>query len=274
MSKNDVFVHSTATVHPRAQLDSGVWIGPYSFIGEKVTIHKGTKIDAHVYIDGLTEVGESNHFSPFSSVGTEPQDITYKGEETLVKIGDRNNFREFLTVHRGTVKGGGKTVIGNDNYFMTYSHIGHDCFIGNETYFTNAATLGGHVTVEDYTTVGAFCGVHQFCRIGKYAFIGGFSVIDQDVLPFCRVAGMRPILIYGLNSIGLRRNGFSRERIKALKEMFKIFFYSDLNTKQAVKKIKEQFPSGEDRDEIVNFIQFSKRGVIKKVSEKWDSELE
>jgi len=274
MSKNEIFVHSTAIVHPKARLDAGVWIGPYSFIGEKVAIHKNTRIDAHVFIDGLTEVGKSCQFSPFSSIGTEPQDITYKGEDTLVKIGDRNIFREFITVNRGTIKGGGQTVIGNDNYFMAYSHIGHDCFVGNETYFINTASLGGHVTVEDYTTVGAFSGIHQFCRVGKHAFIGGFSVITQDVLPFCRVAGIRPILIYGLNAIGLRRRGFSNERIKVLKEIFKIFFHSGLNTTQAVERIKEKFPPGEDRDEIINFIQSSKRGIIKKADEKWDSKLE
>lgn len=273
MSQNEVIVHSTATVHPKARLDAGVWIGPYSCIGEKVTIHKNTRVDAHVFIDGLTEVGEGCHFSPFSSVGTEPQDITYKGEETLVKIGDRNFFREFVTINRGTVKGGGKTVIGNDNYFMAYSHVGHDCFVGSENTFINGATLGGHVTVEDYTTVGAFSGVHQFCRVGKYAFIGGFSVITQDVLPFCRVAGIRPIYLYGLNVIGLRRRGFSNERIRDLKEIFKIFFYSDLNTTQALEKVKEQLPPKEDRDEIIHFVQASKRGIVKKISEKWDSEL-
>ena len=273
MRTNDIFVHSTATVHPEARVEAGVWIGPYSFIGEKVTIRKNTRIDAHVFIDGLTEIGESCHFSPYSSVGTEPQDITYKGEDTLVKIGDRNIFREFITVNRGTVKGGGQTVVGNDNYFMAYSHIGHDCFVGNETIFINAAILGGHVTVEDFATIGALSGIHQFCRIGKHAFIGGYSVLTQDVVPFCRVAGNRPILLYGLNIIGLRRRGFSNERIKNLKEIFKIFFYSDLNTTQAVEKIKEKFPPGEDRDEIINFVLSSQRGIIKKTAEKWDIEL-
>ena len=273
MRENDIFVHSTATVHPKARLDAGVWIGPYSFIGEKVTIGKNTRIDAHVFIDGLTEIGENCRFSPYSSMGTEPQDITYKGEDTLVKVGDRNFFREFMTVNRGTAKGGRETVIGNDNYFMAYSHVGHDCFVGNETMFINGATLGGHVTVEDYATVGAFSGIHQFCRVGKHAFIGGFSGIIQDVLPFCRVAGIRPILLFGLNVVGLRRRGFSNERIKDLKEIFKIFFYSDLNTTQAIERIMKKFPPGEDRDEIIDFIQSSRRGIVKKTSEKWDTEL-
>ncbi len=274
MKENEVFIHPTSTVHPKARLGQGVWIGPYSFVGDKVTIHKKTRFAAYVHIDGLTEIGESCLFSPFSSIGTEPQDLTYKGEETLVKIGDRNIFREGTTVHRGTAKGGGKTLIGNDNYFMAYSHIAHDCLVGNETVFIQGATLGGHVFVEDYTTVGAFSAVHQFCRVGRYAFIGGYSVITQDVLPFCRVAGMRPTLLYGLNVIGLRRRGFSRERIKILKEIFKIFFYSDLNSTQALEKIKEQIPAGEDRDEVINFVLSSKRGVIKKVSEQWEADWE
>jgi UDP-N-acetylglucosamine acyltransferase len=272
MSGNEVFIHSTATVHPKARLDSGVWIGPYSFIGEKVTIHKDTRIDAHVCADGLAEIGESCRFFAFSSIGTEPQDVDYQGEETLVKIGDRNIFREFMTVNRGTVKGGGKTVIGNDNYFMAYSHVGHDCLVGNETVFINAATLAGHVTVDDCATVGAFSGVHQFCRVGRHAFIGGYSVIVQDVLPFCRVAGARPTHIYGLNAIGLRRKGFKRERLKALQEMFRIIFYSDLNTSQALEKIKKEMPASKDRDEIISFIRASERGLIKKTAEKWEEE--
>ena len=274
MSKNEVFIHTSATVHPKARLESGVWIGPCSVIGEKVTIHKNTRIDAHVCVDGLTEVGEGCRFSPFSSIGTEPQDIGYRGKETVVKIGDRNVFREFVTVNRGTVKGGGQTVIGNDNYFMAYSHVGHDCFVGNETIFINAATLAGHVTIDDFVTVGAFSAVHQFCRVGKYAFIGGFTVITQDVLPFCRVAGARPPHIYGLNSIGLRRKGFSRERLKTLKEIFKIFFYSELNTAQALKKIEKEVSPGEDRDEIINFIRNSQRGIVKKTSEQWETQSE
>ncbi|NIM59164.1 MAG: acyl-ACP--UDP-N-acetylglucosamine O-acyltransferase [Candidatus Aminicenantes bacterium] len=274
MKKNDIFVHSTATVHPKARLDSGVWVGPYSFIGEKVSIHENTKIEANVFIDGQTEIGKNCRFSPYSSIGTEPQDVTYKGEDTLVKIGDRNIFREFMTVNRGTAKGGGKTVIGNDNYFMAYSHVGHDCFVGNETIFINAATLAGHVTVHDFSTVGAFSGVHQFCRVGKHAFVGGYTVITQDVFPFSKVAGSRPNILLGLNAIGLRRRGFSKERIKVIKEIFKIFFYSDLNTTQAAAKINEKFPPGEDRDEILNFIQSSERGIVKKTAEKWDPESE
>ncbi len=274
MSDGDVSVHSTASVHPRAQLDSGVKIGPYVVIGEAVTILKDTVIDAHVCLSGKTEIGKRCRFSPFSSIGTEPQDVSYEGEETRVKIGDDNFFREFLTVHRGTVKGRGETVIGDGNYFMAFSHVAHDCIVGDQTVFLHGATIGGHVDVDDFSTVGAMSGVHQFCRIGKYAFIGGNTTITQDVLPFCRVAGARPTLLYGLNTIGLRRQGFSKERMIALKDIFKIVFYSDLNTTQAVERIEKEFPPGEDRDEILCFIRESKRGIVKKSSEKWDKDWE
>ncbi len=274
MSKGEVFIHPTSTVHPQAQLDQGVWIGPNCFIGQKVTIHRNTRLDANLYIDGRTEIGEGCRFSPYSVIGTEPQDVGYRGEDTLVKIGSRNVFREFITIHRGTEKGGGETTIGDDNYFMAYSHIAHDCRVGHGTVFTNAATLGGHVSVDDFATISAFSAVHQFCRVGKYAYVGGFTVLTQDVLPFCRVAGMRPVLIYGLNAIGLRRRGFTRERLTVLREIFKIIFYSDLNTTQAVEKISELFPSHEDRDEILSFIRSSKRGIIKKASPQWENESE
>jgi UDP-N-acetylglucosamine acyltransferase len=268
MGSNETFIHPSAVVHPKARLGSGVYIGPSVVIGSKVSIQKNTRVDAFVYIEGATEIGEDCHFFPYSTIGTEPQDISYKGEESFVKIGDRNVFREFMTVHRGTVKGGGKTLIGDDNYFMAYSHIAHDCFVGNKTVFNHGATIGGHCYVGNFAQVGALSGMHQFCRIGKYAFTGGYSVITQDVLSFCRVAGSRPPFFYGLNAIGLRRQGFSRERIRAIKGMFKLIFYSELNTSQAVEKILREYPQGKDRDEIIQFIKSSKRGIIKKVSEE------
>ncbi len=275
MSRGEVFIHPTSTVHPQARLEAGVWIGPRCHVGEKVAVGRNTRLEESVYLDGWTEIGADCRFSAFSVIGSAPQDVGYKNEETRVVIGDRNIFREFITVHRGTVKGGGLTSIGNDNYFMAYSHIAHDCRVGNGVVLINAATLGGHVAVADFATVSAFSSVHQFCRIGKYAYIGGYSVITQDVLPFCRVAGMRPVLFYGLNAIGLRRHGFSRERLDALKGIFKILFYSDLNTTQAVEKIKTLFPPTEDREEIIDFIQDSSRGIIKKTPRgSWDSESE
>ncbi len=274
MNRADVVIHPSAVVHPGADLAPGAFIGPGCVVGEMVSIGANTRLEANVHIAGRTRVGEDCLFSPFSAIGGEPQDTGYKGEDTGVVIGDRNIFREFITVHRGTAKGGGTTTIGSDNYFMAYSHIAHDCRVGNETIFTNAATLGGHVVVDDFASIGAFSAVHQFCRVGKYAFVGGFSVILQDVLPFIRVAGMRPVLLYGLNSVGLRRRGFSRERLGALKEIFKILFYSNLNTAQAVERIKALPPPQQDRDEILRFIESSTRGIVKKAAPKWDSESE
>jgi UDP-N-acetylglucosamine acyltransferase len=275
MNTSEVFIDSTSTVHPKAQLGPGVWIGPRCVIGEKVRIGDHTRLEAGVFIDGNTEIGGDCRFSPYSVIGTAPQDVGYKEEETRTIIGSRNILREFVTVNRGTVKGGGQTVIGNDNYFMAHSHVGHDCLVGSSTVFTHAGTLGGHVCVEDFANIGAFSAVHQFCRVGRYAFIGGFTVVTQDVLPFSRVAGMRPVLFYGLNAVGLRRRGFSRERINDLKNIFKIIFYSNLNTTQAIEKIKTLFPPHEDREEIICFIQSSARGIIKKSQpESWDGESE
>jgi UDP-N-acetylglucosamine acyltransferase len=274
MSRADVVIDPSACVHPAAELAPGVFVGPGCVIGELVSIGRNTRLEANIHVAGRTQIGEGCRFSPFSAIGGEPQDTGYKGEDTRVVIGDRNIFREFITVHRGTVKGGGTTTIGSDNYFMAYAHIAHDCRVGDQTIFTNAATLGGHVVVDDYASIGAFSAVHQFCRVGKHAFIGGFSVILQDVMPFIRVAGMRPVLLYGLNSVGLRRRGFSRERLSTLKEIFKILFYSNLNTAQAVERIKADFPSNPDREEIIGFIESSSRGIIKKAAPTWDSESE
>jgi len=274
MSKNGILIHPSAIVHPQARIESGVQIDPFSFIGAKVSVGKNTRIGAHAYIEGQTQIGEDNHFYPFCAIGTYPQDLSYKGEETSVCIGDRNIFREYVTIHRGTVNGKKKTEVGCDNYFMAYSHVAHDCRIGNETILINGATLGGHVYVEDYAQVGALTAVHQFCHIGLHAFIGGVSTITQDVLPFCRVAGSRPTLFYGLNAVGLRRKGYSRERIRALKDMFKLIFSSNLNTNQGLDRIKNEFPQGEDRDVIIQFIQSSTRGIVRKAEEQWKKKLE
>ncbi|MBN2244478.1 MAG: acyl-ACP--UDP-N-acetylglucosamine O-acyltransferase [Candidatus Aminicenantes bacterium] len=271
MPKNETIIHSLASVHPEARLDTGVHIGPYSLIGKRVSIGKHTWIDAHVSIQGVTSIGKNCRFSPFSSLGTEPQDVTYKGEETALRIGNDNIFREFIVINRGTLKGGGVTSIGDHNYFMAHSHVAHDCQVGSETIFLHAAILGGHVIVEDYATVGASSGIHQFCRIGRYAYIGGYSVITQDIVPFSLVVGGRPTQFLGVNAVGLRRKGFSRERIKAIKEIFNLIFYSNLNTTQALIRIKDELPLSGDREEIFNFIQSSKRGFVKKTNSKWQN---
>jgi len=274
MSKNEIFIHPSAVVHPQAKIGNGVRIGHFSFVGEKVSVAKNTRIGAHVYIEGQTQIGEDNHIYPFCTIGTYPQDLSYKGEETSVLIGDRNTIREYVSIHRGTVNGKKKTEVGSDNYFMAYAHIAHDCRVGNETIFINGATLGGHVQVDDHAQVGSLSGVHQFCHIGMHAFVGGGTIITQDVLPFCKVAGARPTLLFGLNSIGLRRKGYSRERIRVLKDMFKLIFYSKLNTNQALNRIKKEFAQSEDRDLILDFVKSSKRGIVKKLEEQWEKDLE
>lgn len=274
MGSPDVVIHPAATVHPKAQLDAGVRVGPGCVLGPDVRLGKNTFLESHVSIIGMTEVGADCRFAPFVSIGTEPQDLGYKDDPTVVRIGDGNIFKEFVTVNRGTVKGGGVTRIGDRNFLMAYTHIAHDCQVGDEIVFTNNVTLAGHVVVQDYAMLSAFTGIHQFCRIGRYAFSGGFTVITQDLPPFCKVAGMRPVRIYGLNSVGLRRRGFSAERVRALRDMIKILFFSDLNTTQALERIEASFPPGEDRDELVGFVRSSRRGIIKKASEKWDNDSE
>lgn len=272
MPPSEVVIHPSAVVRPGARLDEGVFVGPGCVIGKDVTILKGTRLEAHVVVGGRTSIGADNRFSPFVVVGTEPQDVGYGEEDTELTIGDGNVFREFVTVHRGTVKGGGRTVLGNANYFMNYAHIGHDSRIGNECVFINNATLAGHVTIDDFVMLSGFSGVHQFCRIGRYAFLGGDTIVTQDVVPFSRVVGSRPARLYGLNVVGLRRRGWSAERRNALKALFKILFYSGLSTSQAVERIRSQFPPSEDRDLILDFIATSKRGILKKTADAWEDE--
>jgi len=269
---SDVFVQSGAFVNPRAVLEPGVFIGPGCVVGEHVRIGRGTRLEAHVVVQGWTTIGEDNVFSPFSAIGGAPQDVGYKEGETRVVIGDRNVFREFITVHRATTKENRVTTIGDENYVMAYAHIAHDCRVGNQVILTNGVTLGGHVHIGDRANISGFVGIHQFCRIGRYAFVGGFSVITQDVMPFAKVVGQRPARVFGLNVVGLRRNGFSKERVAGIKEMFRLFYYAGLNTAQAVEAIRGAIPAGEDRDEILGFIAASKRGLIKKGTDTWETE--
>jgi UDP-N-acetylglucosamine acyltransferase len=272
MAAPDVTIHPTATVDPRAQLEGGVFVGPYCLVGPGAVLRRNVRLEGYVVVDGLTTIGEGSRFSHHVVIGTEPQDVAYAGEETRVEIGAGNVFREFVTVHRGTVKGGGLTRIGDRNYVMALAHIGHDCWLGNQVILTQGATLGGHCVVEDGANLSGFVGVHQYCRIGRYAMIGGFSVLTQDVAPFSKVVGARPPRYCGLNLIGLRRAGFSQERLKALKQIVKILFYSELNTGQALERLTAEFPSNEDCQELVRFIGASKRGIVKKVSGPCDLE--
>ncbi len=255
-------IHKTAIVSKSAKIGENVEIGPYCIVGENVEIEEGTILYSFVQIEKLTKIGKNNKIYGPSHIGFPPQDISYKQEETFLEIGDENIIREYCTIHRGTKKGGGITRIGNKNFLMAYSHIAHDCQVGNNIIFANCGTLAGHVEVEDFSTIGAFSAVHQFCKVGKYAFLGGFTVATQDVLPFCRTVGSRPAKNYGINVIGLKRIGFSDERIEKLKKLFRILFQSKLILSEAIKKAEEEMEKDEDIEYFLEFIKNSKRGVI------------
>jgi UDP-N-acetylglucosamine acyltransferase len=256
-------IHSTAIVDPKAKIHPSCKIGPYCVIGAGVELGKGCRLVSHVAMEGPTRTGVDNRFFPFSSIGLAPQDITYAGEPTRLEIGDHNEIREFVTINRGTVKGGGLTRIGDHNLIMAYTHIAHDCQIGSHIIMANAATLGGHVIVEDWASVGALCPVHHFVRIGTHSIIGGGTTVTRDVLPFSKTSAERGTHAYGLNAVGLERRGFSKDRIRKLHHAYRLLLASKLNTSQAVEKMKAEADRGEDVDQLIRFIETSERGVIK-----------
>lgn len=259
---DETSIHPSAQVHPRARIGAGTSIGPQAVIGPDVTIGPGCKIGASCVVEGWTEIGEGTEIYPFASIGLAPQDLKYKGEATRLVIGKRNVFREFVTINRGTAGGGGITSIGDHNVFMAYVHVAHDNHIGNYTIFGNMATLGGHVQVEDYANISAGSGVHQFCRVGRYAFIGGYSVVTKDALPYARTVGNRA-RIYGLNTIGLTRRGFSAETVTRLKRSFRYLLQSKLNTTGALQQIEADASLAcPEVQYLVDFIRKSGRGVI------------
>jgi UDP-N-acetylglucosamine acyltransferase len=257
-------IHETAIVSPSADLAGNVSVGPGAVIGDHVSIGEHTWIGPYTIIEGPSKIGESNRFYGHCSIGTDPQDLKYDGEETFLEMGDNNVVREFVTVNRGTAGGGGRTLIGSRNLMMTGVHVAHDCTIGNDIIFANAATLAGHIEVADHSTIGAFTGVHQFCRVGMHAFVGGYSVITRDALPFVKTVGVRSgAKIYGINSVGLERKGFSVERIQALHNLFRVLFRKGLTLKEALRKVAEGGERTEDTDELVRFIQTSERGFVR-----------
>ncbi len=256
-------VHPTAVVDPSAKISSSCKIGPHCVIGANVALGDDCELISHVVIQGPSTIGSRNKFFPFSSIGLAPQDLSYKGEPTRLEIGDDNTIREFVTINRGTVKGGGLTKVGSHILVMAYCHIAHDCLIGDHVIMANAATLGGHVIVEDYATVGALCPVHHFVRIGAHAFIGGGTTITRDVLPFSKTAAERGTHAYGLNSVGLERHGFSKERIRKIHHAYKLLLASKLNTSQALEKLRSEPDRGDDVDMLIRFVDSSERGVIK-----------
>ncbi len=256
-------IHPTAITGPRTELGENVTIGPYTIIEGDVFIDSGTQIGAHVYIDHFTHIGKNCQISPFASIGTPPQDVTYKGEKTEVYIGDNNVIREYVTIHRGTAGGGGKTQIGNQNMLMAYSHIAHDCQLGNGVVMANVATLGGHVVLEDYSFIGGLSAAHQFVRVGTHAYIGGKTGIAQDIPPYVIASGERAKL-FGVNIIGLTRHEFSNEVINALKKTYQIVIRSHLTNEEAIIRVEKEIPPFPEVKRFLEFLQNSKRGITRK----------
>jgi len=257
-------IHPTAVVDGAAELGVGVQIGPLAVIGAEVKIGAGTRIDAAAHVQGPTTMGEDNHVYPGAMIGFDPQDYSFGGEVTRLEIGHRNCIRELVTLNRGTTKGGGVTRIGDDNFFLTGAHVGHDCRVGDRTLFVNNATLAGHVEVQDDATIGAFSSVHQFCRVGSHAYIGGYSVVTRDALPFVKTVGTKPAC-YGINKIGLERKGFSAQRIEVLDRAYRILVRARLATDPALERLREELGEQEDVRLLVKFVEDSQRGAIREV---------
>lgn len=253
-------IHPTAIIDPAAALDEGVSVGPHSIVGERVEIGAGTRIDAHVVIKGPTRIGRDNRIAQFNSIGDDPQDKKYAGEQTRLEIGDGNVIREFCTFNRGTRGGGGVTRIGDRNWIMAYVHVAHDCTVGSDVTMANAATLAGHVRVQDHVTLGAFTVVHQFCAIGAYAFSAMGTVVLKDVPPYLMIAG-NAAAPHGLNSEGLRRHGFDPAVVRALKEAYKNLYRRGLPLEQALDAMDaQQVP---EVASMIAFIRASTRGVVR-----------
>lgn len=257
-------IHPTAVVSPGAQLAENVKVEAFSIIGPRVTIGAGSVVGPHAVVDGRTTIGERNQIFPFATIGYPPQDLSYRGEETQLLIGDDNIFRESVTVNRGTQRGGGVTRIGSRNLLMAYAHVAHDCIIGNNVILANATTLGGHVRIDDFAILGGIVAIHQFIRIGTYAFIGGKSGLRMDMPPYMLAFGA-PGKLYGPNLVGLRRHGFPRNTIQALKSSYRIMFRSGLTLTEAIDRIRAEVESTPEVDNLIQFMQDrSKRGVTRR----------
>ena len=255
-------IHTTALVDLRAELDLDVEVGPYSIIGPKVKIGKGTRIKSHVVVEGNTTIGEGNHIFQFSTIGSVPQDLKYKGEEGQLIIGSYNIIREFASLNPGTSGGGMLTRIGDRNLMMMHCHIAHDCIIGSHSVIANCATMGGHVIIEDYVIAGGLVGVHQFVRVGTGSILGAGSMVSKDIPPYCNATGDR-VRLRGLNLEGLRRRGFSKDQIDALKKAYRIIFQSGLKTKEALQKARTEIPQTREVGHMIRFIESSERGVCR-----------
>ena len=257
-----VSIHPTAVVDPAAELEEGVVVGPHAVITAGVRIGSGCSIGASAVIQGVTVLGSDNVIHPMASIGGDPQDLKYAGEETTLTLGSRNRIREFVTINRGTAGGGGKTRVGDDNLLMAYTHFGHDCIVGDRSVFANAATLAGHVEVGNDATIGAYSGVHQFCRIADHAFIGGYSVVTRDAMPWVLTVGNRATS-HGVNSVGLRRSGLPKETVRAIKHCYMTLFRSKLGLDEAVRQVREEHGEIPEIRYFLDFVTSSERGVCR-----------
>jgi UDP-N-acetylglucosamine acyltransferase len=255
-------IHPTAIVDPKAEIDANVEIGPFCIIKAGVRIRKGVKLLSNVTVEGTTVIGENCTIYPFSSIGFPPQDLKYKGEDTSLIIGSGNIIREYASIHRASVGGAGATTIGDNSFFMAYVHVAHDCVIGSNVIMTNAATLAGHVVVEDFAYIGGLVAVHQFTRIGRYAMVGGFSGIGQDIPPYMIASGARAKL-FGPNTVGLQRRGFTEKTINEIKKAYRILFREKRTLKEALRQLREEFPSSPEIMHLVEFIEKNKRGICR-----------
>lgn len=256
-------IHPTAIVDSHSIIPESCTIGPYCTVGPHVEMGEHCELVSHVVLQGPTKLGSHNKIFPFAAVGIGPQDLSYRGEPTRLEIGDRNQIREYVTIHRGTVKGGQLTKIGSDCLIMAYAHIAHDCFVQDHVIMANAATLAGHVTVEEWAAVGALCPVHQFVRVGSHAYIGGGTTVTQNVLPFSKTSAVREVHAYGANAVGLERRGFSKERVRAIQHAFRVLLAAKLNTSQAIERLRSEGNLTEDVEMLISFIESSERGILK-----------
>ena len=255
-------VHATAVVAPEAELDSSVEVGPFTIIGPKVRIGAGTRIGPHVVIEGRTTIGKSNRIFQFAAVGAIPQDLKYAGEDSSLCIGDENQIREFATLHLGTTGGGGVTRVGDQNLFMAYSHVAHDCQVASHCVVANCGTLGGHVSLEDHVHVGGLAGVHQFARVGMLSFIAAGAMVTQDVPPYCTVHGNRAKLA-GLNTVGLTRGGYSAEQISRIKSAYRSLFRSKLGRREAIAHVRAEHGAHAEIERLLRFVEGSERGIAR-----------
>lgn len=255
-------ISDRAIIDPSAKLAEGVSVGPGTIIGANVEIGENTWIGPHAVIEGPTTIGKNNKIFQFSSIGDAPQDITYQGEPTRLEIGDNNTIREYCTMSRGTVKGGGVTRIGNNNFFMAYTHIGHDCLLGNHIIMVNYSGLSGHVTVHDHVNIGGYAAVHQFCHVGAYAFVARATYVSKDVLPYVMVAGYSSS-VCGINTVGLRRAGFSSAAIDCLRRAYKIIFRKGLTVQQAVAELELLQADCVEIIPMLDMLNQSERGIVR-----------